>query len=81
MSRSCSCSAWLETSARHIRPQQGDSRFQMFDVDTEAKPNGNTVDLDRELTEMTKNGMQFITLVQFLHSKFQTLRSSISNGG
>ena len=70
-----------KTSGRHITPLQSNSRFQMFDVDTEAKPNGNTVDLDRELTEVTKNGLQFVTLMQFLQSKLQTLRSSISEGG
>ena len=70
-----------KTSGRHITPQQDDSRFWMFDVDTKAKPNGNTVDLDRELTQVTKNGLQFITLMQFLQSKIQTLRSSISEGG
>lgn len=69
------------TSAAHISPGGADSRFQMIDVDTEVKPNGNSVDLDRELTEVTKNGLEFITLMQFLQNKLRMLRYSISEGG
>lgn len=69
------------TSVSHITPGGADSRFQMFDVDTDVKPNGNSVDLDRELTEVTKNGLEFITLMQFLQNKLRTLRYSISEGG
>jgi len=47
----------------------------------EIKPNGNNVDLDRQMTELTKNGLQYITLVQYLNQKLRTLRSSINEGG
>ncbi len=68
------------TSGSHITPFGEDRRFQIFEVGTEMKPNGNTVDLDRELTEVTKNGLQFITLMQFLQNKLQTIRSSVTGG-
>ncbi len=69
------------TSSRHIKPAGGDRQVRMFDVESDVKPNGNSVDLDRELTEVTKNGLEFITLMQFLQNKLRTLRYSISEGG
>jgi len=39
------------------------------------------VDLERELTEMNKNGIQYLTVVQFLNQKLRMLRSSIVDGG
>ncbi len=69
------------TAGRHMTNAATSSGFRMFDVDTKTKPNGNTVDLDRELTEVTKNGLQFVTLMQFLQNKMRTLRSSITDGG
>ena len=69
------------TSGRHITPLDGEGKYRMFEVGTDEKPNGNTVDLDRELTEVTKNGLEFITLMQFLQNKLRTIRSSIADGG
>ncbi len=69
------------TSPIHITSPGSDSQTRTFDVGTDVKPNGNSVDLDRELTEVTTNGLEFITLMQYLQHKFRTLRSSISEGG
>ena len=70
------------TSANHIAPAaESASNIRMFEVGTAEKPNGNNVDLERELTEITKNGLQYITLVQYLNQKIRTLRSSITEGG
>jgi flagellar basal-body rod protein FlgB len=69
------------TSPRHITPIQESSSARVFDVDSREKPNGNNVDIDRELTEITKNGVQYLTLVQYLNQKIRTLRSSITDGG
>ncbi len=71
----------VSTSRRHMTLRESNAGFRMFDVGTKAKPNGNTVDLDRELTEVTKNGLQYVTLMQFLQNKLRTLRSSITDGG
>ena len=70
----------VRTAGRHITPLESSAGFRMFDVGTKAKPNGNTVDLDRELTEVTKNGFQYVTLMQFLQNKLRTLRASITEG-
>jgi len=52
-----------------------------IDVETKEKSNGNNVDLDREMTEITKNGLQYVTLVQYLNQRIKTLRAAISEGG
>lgn len=53
----------------------------VYDVGGKIKDNGNSVDLDREITELTKNGLQYVTLVEYLNQKLQTLRSAINEGG
>ena len=58
-----------------------DMNSQVFEVETKEKPNGNNVDLDREMTEITKNGLQYVTLVQYLNQRIKTLRAAISEGG
>jgi flagellar basal-body rod protein FlgB len=55
--------------------------MNVFEAGTPEKQNGNSVDLDREMTELTKNGLQYIALVQFLNQKIRTLRSAINDGG
>jgi flagellar basal-body rod protein FlgB len=69
------------TSSMHIAPQDSSSPARIYEEDTKSKPNGNNVDLEREMSEITKNGLQYITLVQYLNQKIKTLRSAISEGG
>ena len=69
------------TSSKHITPLEETASARMIDVNTTVKPNGNNVDLEREMTEITKNGLQYITLVQYLNQKIKTLRSAITEGG
>lgn len=69
------------TAGQHIVPPTDDSNVRMYEVASKVKPNGNNVDLERELTEITKNGLQYITLVQYLNHKLKTLRASITEGG
>ena len=69
------------TAGKHIEGSGSGVGSRTFEVGTAVKSNGNSVDLDRELTEVTKNGLEFITLMQYLQSKLQTLRSSINEGG
>lgn len=69
------------TSSNHISPMEDAAAAQVYDVGTKEKPNGNNVDLEREMTEITKNGLQYITLVQYLNQKIRTLRTAITEGG
>ena len=56
-------------------------RMEVFETDGKAKDNGNTVDLDREMSELTKNGLQYIAMIQYVNQKLKTLRTAISEGG
>jgi flagellar basal-body rod protein FlgB len=69
------------TSDKHIAPVQEISTARVIDVGSAEKANGNNVDIERELTEITKNGVQYLTLVQYLNQKIRTLRSAITDGG
>jgi flagellar basal-body rod protein FlgB len=69
------------TSGQHIAAQEDTASSRLYEVDSESKPNGNTVDLEREMSEITKNGLEYVTLLQYLNQKIRTLRSAISEGG
>ena len=69
------------TSSNHITPLEDSNRARLYEVDSKVKTNGNNVDLEREMKEITKNAMQYITLVQYLNQKIKTLRTAISDGG
>jgi len=69
------------TSPAHLSLQDDPSSSHVYQVKSSVKPNGNNVDLEREMTELTKNGLQYVTLVQYLNQKLRTLRSSINEGG
>src|SRR5436190_17117325 len=56
------------TSPAHLDPA-AQSAMRVYEVGAEAKENGNTVNLDQEMTELTKNGLQYIALIQFLNQK------------
>ena len=69
------------TSGKHITPLEDTTPARLYEVDTKVKTNGNSVDLEREMKEITKNALQYITLVQYLNQKIKTLRAAISEGG
>ena len=73
--------ALTTTSDKHFSPMTENSNARVYELDNPEKPNGNTVDIDRELTEITKNGVQYLTLVQYLNQKIRTLRTAITDGG
>lgn len=69
------------TASTHIAPPEDTSHARIYEVNSKLKPNGNNVDLEREMTEITKNGLQYITLIQYLNQKIRTLRAAINEGG
>jgi flagellar basal-body rod protein FlgB len=73
--------AMVSTSPRHITPVVDAPSARVMDVGTTEKANGNNVDIERELTEITKNGIEYVTLIQYLNQKIRTLRSAIDGGG
>jgi flagellar basal-body rod protein FlgB len=69
------------TSSQHMIALEDTNPAQLYEVDTRVKQNGNNVDLEREMKEITKNALQYITVVQYLNQKIKTLRTAISGGG
>ena len=69
------------TSSKHIAPAGMDSRLQQYEVAGHADMKDNSVDLDREMSEITKNGLQYVAMLQFVSQKLRTLRSAINEGG
>lgn len=43
-----------------------------------AGPNGNNVSVDKEMAEMTKNSLQYETMIQLMNMKISMLQTSIS---
>jgi flagellar basal-body rod protein FlgB len=69
------------TDEKHMMPLEDTPKTRLYEVGTEEKLNGNTVDLEREMSEITKNGLQYITLIQYLSQKIKTMRYAITEGG
>ena len=69
------------TNSKHITPIGMDARMEQYEVPGEADMKDNSVDLDREMSELTKNGLQYVALIQFVSQKLKTLRSAINEGG
>jgi flagellar basal-body rod protein FlgB len=44
------------------------------------RPDGNTVDIDKEMGEMSKNTLEYETAAQLLDSKLRLLRTAITGG-
>ena len=69
------------TSSGHLDIPGGNSKLETFDTNTKVKDDGNSVDLDHEMTELTKNGLQYVALIQFVSQKLRTLRAAITESG
>jgi len=68
------------SNGKHITSSLGDARMQVYEVQTEPDIKDNSVYLDREVTELTKNGLQYLVMLQFVSQKLKTLRSAINEG-
>lgn len=68
------------TDARHMPLQVRMDAIQpevVYDDARTARPDGNTVDLDREVVRMSKNQLMYSTVTQCLGRKFKGLLSAI----
>jgi flagellar basal-body rod protein FlgB len=69
------------TDSRHITTRSNSANSRVYEVGTAVKPNGNSVDLDHSMTELSKNGLQYLTLIQYVNQKLRTVRSALNDGG
>jgi flagellar basal-body rod protein FlgB len=68
------------SNGKHITSPLGDSRMELYEVQIDPDIKDNSVSLDREMTEVAKNGMMYLTMLQFVGQKLKTLRSAINEG-
>jgi flagellar basal body rod protein FlgB len=54
--------------------------MELYEVQIEPDIKDNSVSLDREMTELSKNGLMYLTMIQFVSQKLKTLRSAINEG-
>ncbi len=59
----------------------GATATKVIELEGKMKENGNNVDLESTMTELTKNGLQYLTLVQYMNQKIKTLRAAMIEGG
>lgn len=50
------------------------------DLTSPARSDGNNVSIDKEMTELSKNTLQYETLTKLLNMKFSLLQTAISEG-
>jgi len=68
------------TDSSHLTAPSAASSMQLVETEGTIKPNGNNVDLEHEMSEMTKNGLQYVMLAQFMNSAVKSLRYAITDG-
>jgi flagellar basal-body rod protein FlgB len=69
--------AMTETSPEHMGGAQAQAEQLLYRNPTQPSIDGNTVDTQREISEYTKNMMDFQANFRFLNSKFKGLVSAI----
>ncbi|WP_281657989.1 flagellar basal body rod protein FlgB [Halobacillus sp. Cin3] len=71
------------THAGHINfsGEAGQSYTTYKKHDSSYHPNGNNVDIDKEMNELAQNQIQYQALVERMNGKFQSLQSVLKGGG
>ncbi|MDQ0230540.1 flagellar basal body rod protein FlgB [Metabacillus malikii] len=71
----------FKTNEKHIEFSGTTRGYQIKTSNQTAyQQNGNSVDIDKEMTEMAKNQIQYNALIDRLSSKFNSLKTVIKGG-
>ncbi|MDA7025869.1 flagellar basal body rod protein FlgB [Bacillus sp. CLL-7-23] len=71
----------IKTDYRHIDFKGNQSNYSVVSSkNTSYQKNGNNVDIDREMSEMAKNQIQYQALVERISGKFNSLRTALTGG-
>ncbi len=66
-----------ESSARNI----GDTAPTIqLDKSSPARPNGNNVSIDTEMTDLARNGVEYDSLIRMLNMRYSMLQTAITEG-
>nr|WP_276561442.1 flagellar basal body rod protein FlgB [Bacillus sonorensis] len=71
----------IKTDYRHIDFKGSESNYSIASSkQTSYQQNGNNVDIDREMSEMAQNQIQYQALVERVSGKFNSLKTAITGG-
>ncbi|KAF1681138.1 MULTISPECIES: flagellar basal body rod protein FlgB [Bacillus] len=70
-----------KTDYRHIDFSDGDSNYSIVKSrNTSYQQNGNNVDVDKEMTELAQNQINYQALVERMNGKFNSLKTVLTGG-
>ncbi|WP_307894379.1 flagellar basal body rod protein FlgB [Bacillus swezeyi] len=71
----------IKTDYRHIDFKSNESNYSVVSSNqTSYQENGNNVDIDKEMSDMAKNQIQYQALVERMSGKLNSLKSAITGG-
>ncbi|MED1741813.1 flagellar basal body rod protein FlgB [Bacillus swezeyi] len=71
----------IKTDYRHIDFKINESNYSVVSSNqTSYQENGNNVDIDKEMSDMAKNQIQYQALVERMSGKLNSLKSAITGG-
>ncbi|NNK86292.1 MAG: flagellar basal body rod protein FlgB [Desulfobacterales bacterium] len=73
-----------QTNKAHMQPNGSTAEGVNVQIDStqglSLRGDGNTVDLDKQMTNMAENTLKYKAAAQMIHKKFQGLKSAIQGG-
>lgn len=71
----------IKTDYRHVDFSDDDSNYSIVTSgDTSYQQNGNNVDVDKEMTELAENQINYQALVERMNGKFNSLKTVLTGG-
>ncbi|WP_139031806.1 flagellar basal body rod protein FlgB, partial [Bacillus subtilis] len=71
----------IKTDYRHVDFSDTDSNYSIVaSGDTSYQQNGNNVDVDKEMTELAQNQINYQALVERMNGKFNSLKTVLTGG-
>ncbi|MCU9612110.1 flagellar basal body rod protein FlgB [Caldibacillus lycopersici] len=68
------------TNSKHIPFQTSSESFTITKKNVQYNNNGNSVDIDQEMSDLADNQIYYNALIERLNGKFQTLQTVIKGG-
>jgi flagellar basal-body rod protein FlgB len=68
------------TNPKHITVNKSDSFPIVTDQSTGMRNDGNNVDMEQEVAQLTKDTLQYYSLVQLVNQNFSQLRTVVNEG-
>lgn len=72
--------AWLKTDSRHLSPTSQRNTWTIQQDLSSITPDGNSVDIDREMGEVSTNALYYAAVSSQLNARLSLLRKAITEG-